>query len=365
MKGWTSSIQQCAELLISRSPEGNFQDSISFIITNFIEMNKLWVRLQHQGHSREREKRTQERKELQLLVGSNLVRLSQLVDLETYKNIILAPLLEQVVQCRDVLAQEYLLEGSYRLLLYIGGILILGCAVITQVFPDEFHLHTLDQFLSATARLNPNVNVKAIVIGIMDRLSAYAAREAESESPEEKLRKEEEAVQSLLEKLKLQEEKDKKPTEGLGTVDQPSILGANGNEGFKDHEDGFKGDDGTPQAMSEDAKPQEAQDNKDTQPADEVVPETKAKSPRGIPEDVRLYEIFFKQVLNLVNVRAHTRNFGPGSDSSADFYVSSKAQSLPIQDIIALLVSLANLALNIYPDRLGTTTSPSCIGIQG
>lgn len=92
-------------------PEGNFQDSISFIVTNFIEMNKLWVRLQHQGHSREREKRTQERKELQLLVGSNLVRLSQLVDLETYKNVILNPLLEQVVQCRDVLAQEYLLEG--------------------------------------------------------------------------------------------------------------------------------------------------------------------------------------------------------------------------------------------------------------
>ena len=93
-------------------PEGNLQDSISFILTNFVEMNKLWVRLQHQGHSREREQRTKERQELQLLVGSNLVRLSQLVDLEAYENVILQPLLEQVVQCRDVLAQEYLLEGS-------------------------------------------------------------------------------------------------------------------------------------------------------------------------------------------------------------------------------------------------------------
>lgn len=92
-------------------PEGNLQDSISFILTNFVEMNKLWVRLQHQGHSREREQRTKERQELQLLVGSNLVRLSQLVDLETYETVILQPLLEQVVQCRDVLAQEYLLEG--------------------------------------------------------------------------------------------------------------------------------------------------------------------------------------------------------------------------------------------------------------
>lgn len=92
-------------------PEGNLQDSISFTLTNFVEMNKLWVRLQHQGHSREKDQRTKERQELQLLVGSNLVRLSQLVDLETYKNSILQPLLEQVVQCRDVLAQEYLLEG--------------------------------------------------------------------------------------------------------------------------------------------------------------------------------------------------------------------------------------------------------------
>ena len=74
-------------------------------------MNKLWVRLQHAGHSRERDKRTQERKELQLLVGSNIERLSQLVDLEAYKNGVLQSLLEQVVQCRDVLAQEYLLEG--------------------------------------------------------------------------------------------------------------------------------------------------------------------------------------------------------------------------------------------------------------
>jgi vacuolar protein sorting-associated protein 35 len=92
-------------------PEGNLQDSINFVLTNFVEMNKLWVRLQHQGPSRERERRIQERRELELLVGSNIVRLSQLVDLETYKSGILQALLEQVVQCRDVLAQEYLLEG--------------------------------------------------------------------------------------------------------------------------------------------------------------------------------------------------------------------------------------------------------------
>lgn len=70
-------------------PEGNITDSIQFILTNFIEMNKLWVRLQHQGHSREREKREMERKELRILVGTNLVRLSQLdsVDLRVYQSV--------------------------------------------------------------------------------------------------------------------------------------------------------------------------------------------------------------------------------------------------------------------------------------
>lgn len=53
-------------------------------------MNKLWVRLQHQGHSRDREKREAERKELRILVGTNLVRLSQLdgVDLKIYQKVV-------------------------------------------------------------------------------------------------------------------------------------------------------------------------------------------------------------------------------------------------------------------------------------
>lgn len=53
-----------------------------------------------------------ERKELRILVGTNVVRLSQLdgVDLETYRTVILPSILEQVVNCKDVVAQEYLME---------------------------------------------------------------------------------------------------------------------------------------------------------------------------------------------------------------------------------------------------------------
>ena len=62
---------------------------MDFILLNFAEMNKLWVRMQHQGHSRDREKRERERQELRILVGTNLVRLSQLegIDMEMYKKV--------------------------------------------------------------------------------------------------------------------------------------------------------------------------------------------------------------------------------------------------------------------------------------
>ncbi|KAL9632605.1 MAG: hypothetical protein Q9164_005212 [Protoblastenia rupestris] len=276
--------------------EGNLQDSISFILTNFVEMNKLWVRLQHQGHSREREQRTKERQELQLLVGSNLVRLSQLVDLETYQGIILQPLLQQVVACRDVLAQEYLLE------------------VITQVFPDEFHLNTLDQLLGAIAQLNPHVNIKAIVIGLMDRLSAYAARESESEPPEDRQKTEEEATANLLEKLRISKETKKSDPKADG-VDgkQPNGKQVNGNK--------------PPETPVQDSEQQPSKETELSKGLENGEKSTAGKG--GIPENVKLYEIFYDQVINLVN-----------------------AQRLHVQDTIALLVSLSNLALNIYPERL-------------
>ena len=274
-------------------PEGNLQDSISFILTNFIEMNKLWVRLQHQGPSRERDQRTKERQELQLLVGSNLVRLSQLIDLETYRDVILQPLLEQVVQCRDVLAQEYLLE------------------VITQVFPDEFHLYTLDQLLAATARLNPHVNIKAIVIGLMDRLSAYAEREAEAQTPEDKQKQEEESVTALLERLKVSKTQAEQPAKPAENGDAPENTDA--------------------EAASEQPDSPVAAKEPSTEAEAEAEPQTNGESSkhRGIPDNVKLFEIFYEQVVHLVSM-----------------------QRLPIQDITALLVSLVNLSLNIYPERL-------------
>lgn len=180
--------------------------------------------------------------------------------------------------------------------------------MITQVFPDEFHLNTLDQLLSAIARLNPHVNIKAIVIGLMDRLSSYAAREAETESPENRKQTEEDATSRLMEKLRVSKE-TKKPEAKADTVDDKETNGADVNG------------DKPPEAPSIEVDGQVHNDVESSAPSqeDEVPPSARS---RGIPEDVKLYEIFYEQVINLVNT-----------------------QRLHIQDTIALLVSLSNLAL--------------------
>ena len=52
-----------------------------------------------QGHSRDRDRREQERRELRLLVGTNLVRLTELdsIDALVYEKNVLPCVLEQVV----------------------------------------------------------------------------------------------------------------------------------------------------------------------------------------------------------------------------------------------------------------------------
>ena len=88
-----------------------------------------------------------------MLVGTNLVRLSHLdgVTKEGYTKNVLPKILEEVVNCKDPIAQFYLMD------------------CIIQVFPDEFHLNTLEAFLTACTELTDQVDVKSILIRLMDR----------------------------------------------------------------------------------------------------------------------------------------------------------------------------------------------------
>uniref|UniRef100_F1KWT9 Vacuolar protein sorting-associated protein 35 n=1 Tax=Ascaris suum TaxID=6253 RepID=F1KWT9_ASCSU len=157
-------LLQCTRSLLPDFPEtkederGNVKDAIDFVMVNFSEMNKLWVRMQHQGPSKEKDKRERERRELRILVGTNLVRLSQLENLtvDTYRKVVLPGILEQSVSCKDAISQEYLME----------------CVI--QVFPDEYHLATLHEFLHACSELHQGVQIKNVLIALIDRLAIYA-----------------------------------------------------------------------------------------------------------------------------------------------------------------------------------------------
>lgn len=172
------------------------------------------------------------------------------------------------------------------------------------MFPDEFHLHTLDSMLSAIARLNPHVDLKKIVIGLMDRLSTYATRDSDSNmSFESRKQAEEEATVRLLERLRLG--KEAKETTQTVEAEQPEPQ-----------------QNGTSETDAAE-KPKEGVSENEQERSKE--PETRTENGESqviLPGDTKLYEIFYEQVTNLV-----------------------KARGLPIQDTIALLVSLANLAM--------------------
>jgi vacuolar protein sorting-associated protein 35 len=198
-------------------------------------MNKLWVRLQHQGPTKDRERREVERKELKLLVGSNLVRMSQLdLDFDVYSTKILPEIFDEILSCRDVIAQEYLMEVIIQ---------VYNCYIHCKVFPDDFHLLSLNQFLDTTLKLEPQVNIKHIFVGIVDRFANYAIRSREDVRTDE---------------------------------------------------------------------------NGDTKPL-------------GLPEDVKLFEIFWNHITELVRLK---NDFG-------------------LHDTVSLLSSLLGLALNCYPKEIG------------
>ena len=71
--------------------------------------------MQSQGKVKKKKKREKERQQLKLLVGTNLVRLSHLdgVTKEGYTKTVLPKVLEEVVNCKDPIAQFYLMDSYH------------------------------------------------------------------------------------------------------------------------------------------------------------------------------------------------------------------------------------------------------------
>ncbi|KAK4537521.1 hypothetical protein CDCA_CDCA12G3546 [Cyanidium caldarium] len=157
---------------------GSAQGSIAFLLRNFTEMNRLWVRMQRDCPAGERARREHERRQLQSLVGANVACLARLqaLTVEMYRDTVLPQLTEQVLECQDVLAQECLMD------------------CIVQAFPDALHVATLPHLLQTCAALRVGVDVRSVLTGLADRLGRFARADAAHHT----LLREADALQTLL-----------------------------------------------------------------------------------------------------------------------------------------------------------------------
>jgi hypothetical protein len=141
---------------------GSLRDALGFLLANFSEMNRLWVRMQHGigAAAKGRKRRERERQELRILVGSNLTRLASLggLGLTVYAEQVLPRVLgDVVVGCKDEIAQGYLLDS------------------LLAVFPVEYHLHTLDALLTAVGQILPrHAVVRAVLTALLGRVKEAA-----------------------------------------------------------------------------------------------------------------------------------------------------------------------------------------------
>lgn len=129
------------------------------------------------------------------------------------------------------------------------------------------------------------------MIALIDRLAAYAAREAENESPEERQRQEEEAAKRLVGEVKKQRERAK--------------AGDTGAPGVKEEE---------MEGWGVTVLPPPVEGAQDDGLIDGIVPRrvqqvTAAVGKfRGIPDDVKLFEVFWHQIVELIKARSSVRS---------------------------------------------------------
>ena len=141
------------------SDGGTFEDTIKFILQNLEEMNRLWIRLSHGISPTEKKDREKERNELKILVGENITRLSSLNGMtnELYENTILPKIINILLETKDKLSQQYLME------------------CIIHAFPDEYNIKCMEKILEAIKQLVPEVDVYSLFITLMEKLAKFVS----------------------------------------------------------------------------------------------------------------------------------------------------------------------------------------------
>ena len=142
------------------------------------------------------------------------------------------------------------------------------------------------------------------MIALIDRLAAYAAREAENESPEERAREEEVQAKRLLGQVRQQRERvrlEKEAKEMREKFGTNSIEGAGQEEEEETEGWGAAVNVRPPGEEEKDAR-LELGDGKTEGVEPRAIGDGTGRKFRGIPEDVKLFEVFWSQVVNLIKV---------------------------------------------------------------
>ena len=146
-------------------PGASPDDTIKFILNNLEEMNGLWIRITNNNSIINGEdddtadvaSSLKEREQLKILIGENITRLSSLnsVNVDIYQKTVLPKIIEILLESKDSLSQQYLLE----------------CVV--HAFPDEHNIACMNALLETCSKLQSNVDVKTIFISLMQKLAKY------------------------------------------------------------------------------------------------------------------------------------------------------------------------------------------------
>ena len=136
---------------------GTFEDSLKFLIQNMEEMNLLWCRLLIGVEGNEKKLREKEREELKILIGESINKLSSLESLtkEIYEEQILPKLLKIIIDSKDILSQQYLME------------------CIIHSFPNSYNIKCIEQILETMTQLKEGVDICALFINLMDKIGQY------------------------------------------------------------------------------------------------------------------------------------------------------------------------------------------------
>ena len=136
---------------------GTFEDTLKFLLQNLEEMNRLWIRLLVGVKGQAKIERQKEREELKILVGESISKLSSLESLsqDIYEQQILPKLLKIIIDSKDSLSQQYLME------------------CIIHSFPNSYNIKCIEMILETMTKLVEGVDISTLFMSLMRKIGKY------------------------------------------------------------------------------------------------------------------------------------------------------------------------------------------------